>query len=142
MVTYEEIAEYAFMIFVVVAIIAGLAIGYMAYDANSTYPFGFLDPDVADYRGYVTLIMLILGIIVGLISITAKEVTPFLISAIALMVARIGIGTEADVWAPLGEVHMLLPYWATEILNYIVAFAAPAAVIIAFRAVWGLARKK
>ena len=153
MVTYEEIAEYAFMAFVAIAIIMGLAIGYMAWDSSDTarenYPAGLVKPpegamtdDVASANGYVTLIMLILGIIVGLISITAKEVTPFLISAIALMVARIGIGTEADVWAPLGEVHMLLPYWATEILNYIVAFVAPAAVIIAFRAVWALARKK
>jgi hypothetical protein len=142
MVTTEEIAEYAFMAFVVIAIIAGLALGYMAWDANNTYPHGFADPDVAVYRGYITFIMLILGIIVGLISITAKEVQPFLIATIALMVARIGIGTTADVWLPLGEIHMLLPYWATEILNYIVAFVAPAAVIIAIRAVFALARKK
>ena len=142
MVTTEEIAEYAFMAFVVIAIIAGLALGYMAWDANNTYPIGFTDPDVAVYRGYITFIMLILGIIVGLVSITAKEVQPFLIATIALMVARIGIGTAADVWLPLGEIHMLLPYWATEILNYIVAFVAPAAVIIAIRAVFALARKK
>ena len=142
MVTYEEIAEYAFMAFVAIAIIAGLALGYVAWDANNTYPLGFLNETVADYRGYITLIMLILGIIVGLVSITAKEVQPFLIATIALMVARIGIGTAADVWVPLGEVHMLFPYWATEILNYIVAFVAPAAVIIAGRAVFALARKR
>jgi len=142
MVTIEEIAEYAFMAFVAVAVIAGLALGYMAYDANNTYPLGFADEAVADSRGYVTLIMLILGIIVGLVSITAKEVQPFLMAAIALMVARIGIGTTADVWAPLGEVHMLFPYWATEILNFIVAFAAPAAILIAIRSVWTLTRKK
>ena len=138
----EQIAEWAFMIFVVIAIIAGLSIGYLAWDANNTYPLGFADETVADYRGYVTLIMLILGIVVGIVSITAKEVKPFLIAAIALMVARIGIGTAADVWAPLGEVHMLLPYWSTEMLNYIVAFVAPAAVIIAFRAVYALAKEK
>ena len=78
----------------------------------------------------------------GLVSITAKEVQPFLMAAIALMVARIGIGTTADVWAPLGEVHMLFPYWATEILNFIVAFAAPAAILIAIRSIWTLTRKK
>ncbi len=142
MVTMEEVAEYAFMAFVAIAVIAGLVLGYMAYDADNTYPDGFADPGVADARGYVTLIMLVLGIVVGIVSITAKEVQSFLMAAIALMVARIGIGTAADVWAPLGEVHMLLPYWATEILNYIVAFAAPAAVLIAVRAVWTLARKK
>jgi len=142
MVTMEEVAEYAFMAFVAIAVIAGLALGYMAYDADDTYPLGFADEGVADSRGYVTLIMLVLGVVVGLVSITAKEVQSFLMAAIALMVARIGIGTTADVWAPLGEVHMLLPYWATEILNYIVAFAAPAAVLIAVKSVWALARKK
>jgi len=138
----EKMARWAFIIFVITAIIAGLAIGYMAWDANNTYPLGLVNETVAQYGGYITLLMLILGIIVGLVSITVKEVTPFLISAIALMVARIGIGTTADVWEPLGELHMILPYWATTILNYIVAFAAPAAVIIAIKQVYALAKTK
>jgi hypothetical protein len=142
MVTIEKIAHYAFLAFVVIAIIAGLAVGYMAYHANHTYPYGFSDSNVMKDSGYVTLILLVLGIIVGLVSITAKEVGPFLISAIALMVARIGIGTTADVWAPLAKVSNILPYFATEILNYIVAFVAPAAVLLAIRAVWALEEKK
>jgi len=113
----EEIARWAFLIFVAIAVIMGLAVGYMVYNA---------DPNAADVSGYVTLIMLILGIIVGITSITAKEVTPFLIATIALIVA-----TSANVWGPLGNIHELLYYWATYILSYIVAFAAPAAVIIA-----------
>ena len=140
--TTEEIAQYAFMAFVAIAVIAGLALGLLAYNANNTYPLGFTDADVARSIGTVTLVMLILGIIVGLISITTKEVQPFLLASVALMVARIGIGTTADVWSPLGEIHMLFPYWATSILNYIVAFAAPAAVIIAIRSIWILAREK
>jgi len=134
MVTYEEMAEYAFMAFVAIAVIAGLAIGYMAYDAD----LHWLDSSVADANAYVTLIMLILGIIVGIISITAKEVSSFLLAAIALMVTRVGL----DVWQPLDQIHELLHYWATGILNYIVAFVAPAAVIIAVRSVWVLASKK
>ncbi|MEA2089656.1 MAG: hypothetical protein U9O89_02725 [Thermoproteota archaeon] len=134
----EQIAQYAFMAFVVIAIIAGLAVGYMAYDAADHWD----DSGVADSNGYVTLIMLILGIIVGLVSITAKEVSPFLMAGIALMVARIGVGTAADVWEPLTRIHELLYYWATGILNYIVAFVAPAVVIIAFKAVYVLAKEK
>ena len=134
MVTYEEMAEYAFMAFVAIAVIAGLAIGYMAYDAD----LHWLDSSVADANAYVTLIMLILGIIVGIISITAKEVGSFLLAAIALMVTRVGL----DVWEPLDKIHEVLHYWATGILNYIVAFVAPAAVIIAIRSVWVLASKK
>lgn len=133
MMTMEEIAEYAFMAFVAVAIIAGLAVGYMAYDAAD-----WSATSVADANAYVTLIMLILGIIVGLVSITTKEVRPFLIASIALMATRVGL----DVWQPLSTIHDLLYYWATGILNYIVAFVAPAAVIISIRSIWALAQKK
>lgn len=136
MVTYEEIAQYAFMAFVVIAIIAGLAVGYMAWsEEDVAYPDGF--DAVEETKAYVTLIMLILGIVVGLISITAKEVTPFLIAAIALAVIR------REVWEPLGIISGgLLPYLATAIVDFIVAFVAPAAVIIAIKAVYALARKK
>jgi hypothetical protein len=140
MMSLERIAQYAFLGFIVIAIIAGLAIGYMAYDAHiEDYPgSGWLDSDVEDANAWVTLIMLILGIIVGLVSITTKEVTPFLISAIALMVTRVGL----DVWLPLEKIHDLLYYWATAILSYFVAFAAPAAVLIAIRQVYTMAREK
>ncbi len=84
--------------------------------------------------------MLILGIIVGLVSITAKEVTPFLIAAIALIVT----GITADVWSPLQNVEALeiLYYLGTTILWYFAAFAAPAAVIISMKSIWALAKEK
>lgn len=81
--------------------------------------------------------MLVLGIIIGVTSITAKKVLPFLTVTIALVVTSV-----SDVWSPLSRVHELLYYWATGILNYIVAFAAPAAVIIAVNAVFTMTKKK
>jgi hypothetical protein len=129
----EEIARWAFIAFVAIAVIMGLVVGYMAYDAN----LHWADSSVADINGWVTLIMLILGIIIGITSITAKEVTPFLIATIALIVA-----TVANVWSPLSNIHELLYYWATAILSYIVAFAAPAAVIIAVKSVFAIAKEK
>ena len=129
----EEIARWAFIAFVIIAIIAGLAIGYMAYDAN----LHWADSGVADANGWVILIMLILGIIIGLTSITTKEVRSFLLATIALVVAY-----SADVWSPLSRIHDLLYYWATAILSYIVAFAAPAAVIIAIKSVFEMAKEK
>ena len=79
----EEIAKWAYIIFIIIAIIAGIAVGIMA---SGAHPDGFNDTSIADTNGYVILIMLILGIIIGLTSITTKEVTPFLIATIALMV--------------------------------------------------------
>lgn len=139
----EKIAHWAYIAFVAIAIIMGLTIGYMAWDKRSIDPStaklgdGWQNTDVSNYNGWVTLIMLILGVIIGLTSITKKEVTPFLIITIALIVASL-----TNVWAPLGNIHQLLYYWATAILNYIVAFAAPAAVIIAIRALLPMAKEK
>ncbi|MFQ6068504.1 MAG: hypothetical protein ACE5KD_03065 [Candidatus Bathyarchaeia archaeon] len=132
----EEIAKWAYTIFLVIAIIAGLAIGVMAFNAR---PDGFDDPGVADANGWVILIMLVLGIILGLTSITTKEVTPFLIATIALMVAG-----AAGVWSPLQKIEVLevLYYIAQAITNYIAAFAAPAAVIIAIKSVLAMAKEK
>lgn len=129
----EQIIRWAYIAFVVIAIVMGLAVGYMAYSAD----LHWVDSGVADTNGWVLLIMLILGIIIGITSITTKEVTPFLIATIALVVAA-----STNVWSPLGKIHELLDYWATGILNYIVAFAAPAAVIIAIKAVLTMAKEK
>ena len=132
-----KIARWAFAAFVIIAIVMGLAVGYMAWNADHTYNFGWSDSNVSNTNGYVTLILLILGIIVGLVSITAKEVNLFLIATIALIVA----GTS-QVWAPLASIHSLLAYWADGILRYIVAFVAPAAVIIAIRSVLAIEKTK
>jgi len=134
----EQIARWAYILFVIIAIVMGLAVGYMAYDKSGGYAdIGWYNDDVENINGYVLLIMLILGIIIGITSITAKEVTPFLIATIALVVAA-----NANVWSPLGKIHLLLDYWATGILWYIVAFAAPAAVIISIKAVLAMAKEQ
>jgi len=137
---YEEIAKYAFMAFAAIAIVAGLAVGYLAYDARAEIPGGWSASSVADIHGYLMLIMLILGIVVGLVSITAKEVTPFLIASIALIVT----GITADVWGPLQNVEAIeiLYYLGTTILWYFAAFAAPAAVIISMKSIWAIAKEK
>lgn len=124
----EQISRWAFIAFTATAIVMGLVVGYMEY---------YADPIAADMDGWTTLIMLILGVFIGLTTITAKKVLPFLIVTIALIVTNV-----ADVWSPLNRIHGLLYYWVTGILNYIVAFAAPAAVIIAVNAVFAMTKKK
>jgi len=122
----EKIARYAFIAFVIIAIVMGLAMGYLAYNN---------DPNYDSIDGWVTLVLLILGIIIGLTNITVKEVQPFLIAAIALIVV-----SSANVWIPLNNVHGLLYHWVVSILHYITAFAAPAAVIIAVKSVLQIAK--
>ena len=130
----EKVARWAFVAFVIIAIVMGLVVGYMANSANAH----LLDSNVTNANTYVTLVLLILGIVVGLISITTKEVTPFLMATIALIVASM-----SNVWSPLQNGTLdLLYYWAKEILSYIVAFTAPAAVIIAIKSVFAMERAK
>jgi hypothetical protein len=124
----EKIAHWAFVACVIIAIVMGLVVGYMV---NQSYS------NTTNVDADVTLVLLILGIVVGLVKITAKEVTPFLIAAIALIAAAI-----ANVWSPLTTINTLLFNWATYILHYIIAFVAPAAVIIAIKAVFAMERMK
>lgn len=124
----EKMARWAFTAFVIIAVLMGLVVGYMAYNNDSNY---------ANANAYVILVLLILGIIVGLVMITAREVTPFLIATIALIVA-----SASNVWYPLHTIHELLFDWAAAILSYIVAFVAPAAVIIAIKAVFAVEKAK
>ncbi|MEM2995390.1 MAG: hypothetical protein QXI91_05185 [Candidatus Bathyarchaeia archaeon] len=129
----EKITRYIYIAFVAIAVVMGLVVGYMAYSAD----LGWYDQNVSDINGWVTLVMLILGIVTGLTSITEREVTPFLIATIALLVAA-----ATNVWSPLSNIHDLLYYWATAILNYIVAFAAPAAVITAVKFMLPMVKEK
>lgn len=129
---YALIGKYAFLACVIIAIIAGLAVGYMRWPDSGTPA-----QTITDAQGWTTLTLLILGIIVGLLNIAAKDVTTFLIVAIALALTR---GETFQV--PLNMVHPLLGFWAYFIINFIVAFVAPAAIILAIKAVYSLARGK
>jgi hypothetical protein len=136
----QEIGRWAYIIFVVVAILAGLILGYLAFSSYVLMPADSpanWAERIKTNDGYVLFVMLVLGSVIGLTSITRKEVTPFLIATIALLVA-----SASNVWAGLWYLHPLLFFWASAILSYIVAFAAPAAVIIAIKSVLTMAKEK
>ncbi len=129
---YAFVGKYAFLACVIIAIIAGLAVGYMEWPDNGTP-----GDTIKSAYGWTTFVLLITGIVVGLINITAKEVMPFLIAAIALLLTR-----GETFKNPLYMVHPLLGFWAYHIINLITAFVAPAAVILAIKAIYALARGK
>jgi len=122
----EKAGEYAFIAFVIIAIICGVIFG------------AWSDIQTPENEGWINLILVILGIIVGLTTITEKESQPFLVAAIALVVAvqmSDPFGAIDRIAAPLGSI-------ADYIVKYIAAFAVPAAVIQAIKAVWALAKTK
>lgn len=108
----EKIGELAFLACVVIAVIAGL----VATDAN----------------GMILGVLVVLGLIVGFLNVSEKETTPFLISAAALIIAS----TAQFSTIPVAGVYI------QSILANIAAFVAPAAVLVALKAVYALASKK
>ena len=93
-------------------------------------------------NGSLALVLVIFGIIVGLLNITAKEMLPFLVAAIALVVVGVGANAGHGPFDALGEAESLSGFARVlnSIVGYLAVFMIPAAVINAVRAVWALAR--
>jgi hypothetical protein len=104
----------AFFVGIILAIVAGIG-----YHENSG----------------ITLTLVIVGILVGLLNITGKEVLPLLIAAIALIVVGLTQG-----FLPLNDLGGEAGTKINAIVAYLATFMAPAAVISAFRAIWAVAR--
>jgi len=77
----------------------------------------------------VTLVLVVLGLVVGFMNITQREYHEFLVASIALMVAGV-----ADVLV----IPLVGPYLST-VLSNIAKFVAPAALVVALKAVKRLA---
>jgi hypothetical protein len=106
----HRLAHYSFFAGLIIAILAGLF------------------RDVVDLRILVTTLVF-LGLLVGLFNLTVKETMPFLVATVALMLA--------------GIVNLsLIPYvgiYIRSILNNIVVFVVPGAIIVGMKTIWKLA---
>jgi hypothetical protein len=111
----QRVGGWAFILGVIIAIIAGLAAG-------------MVDTVTA---GYITLVLVVLGLIVGMLNVGDKEVQAYLIAAIALM----AVGTANLLAIPYIGMYLAL------IVQNIAAFVAPAALVVALKAVYNIARK-
>lgn len=118
----KKVGHYAFLIGVLLALVLALFSTSLSNQASSV----------------MMLSLIVLGIIVGFLNITAKEMTEFLVAAIALIVM-------ASVSSMLVVVDRYVPGLGTllqSILNYIAIFVAPAALIVALKAIVELAEKE
>lgn len=108
----QTIGHYAFIVGIVLAILAAF---------------------VQTLQGDISVwVMVILGVIVGILNITSKEVGAFLLAAVALMIASSASALSLSIiWPKL-----------TTMLGNIIIFVAPAAIIVALKAVYALAQKK
>ena len=103
----ETISHWIFLVGVAMAIVLGILL-----------------PDSA----MIASVLVIIGLVVGLMNITSKEVLPFLLATIALTVSA--------------KSFQLIPFFGTYlkfILDYVVILVAPAAVVVALIVIWRLA---
>jgi hypothetical protein len=82
----------------------------------------------------ISLALVILGIVVGILNISDREIMPFLVSAIALVVVGSGSFTVLnDILDGFGTV-------LNGIVGHVATFMVPAAIINAVRSMWRLAQ--
>ncbi len=112
----QKIGSWAFIIGVIIAIIAGLL---------GTSIFG-------GAASWLPLVFVILGVIIGFLNITDKETTSFLVATIALLAGgAVNWGVIPAVGSALGTIFSL-----------IASLMAPAAIIVGLKAVWNLASNR
>lgn len=107
----KRLGEYAFLLGIAIAVLAGL---------------------LMETGGWISVILVLLGLVVGLMNISSKETMPFLMASIALLL----VGS-----AGLEKLPIVGVYLAPVIANILV-FVAPAVVVVALKTVFDLAKKK
>jgi hypothetical protein len=81
-------------------------------------------------------LLIIIGLIIGLLNVTEKEVQPFLMAGTVLVVVS-ALGSQVLV----GAIFNQLPFLGRLLTNLLVLFV-PATIIVALKSVFTIAKKK
>lgn len=109
---HRRVGHYAFLLGIGIAVISGL------------FPSAIAG---------TSLLLVILGLIVGFLNVKHKQMNEFLVASIVLIVAGSAGLRAIDLWN-LGN------YLASMLIN-MSTFVAPAAIVVAIKAVWESAEK-
>jgi hypothetical protein len=107
-----KVGSWAFIIGVVVALLLGV--------------FSAGDTPVA------TTVLIVLGLIVGLLNVTGRETTPFLLASVSLVIVSYMGGPVLSAVAQIGP-------RLQGVLGAITTFVIPATIIVALKAIYALA---
>lgn len=112
--------KYLFLLGMAVAIVAGI--------------IGATTIGLGNFAGWISLVLVVLGILVGFLNVQPHERQAFLIAAIAL--SMLGLTT----FAPLVISSVNIGGYITNVMDYLVVFVAPAAAIAALYEIYDLAQ--
>lgn len=116
----NQVGKWAFIIGAVIAIIMGIVVG-VGTDVSATID------------AWISVLLVLAGLVIGIVNITAKEVQGFLIASIAVLIANTA---NLSVFFPQWNILGLI---AEGIVAKLLLVVAPAALIVALRAVYGFA---
>lgn len=108
------VGSWSFLVGIVLAILVGLGVGVS------------LTPTV-------TAVLALLGLIVGLLAVSSKDVEPFVMATIVVLLAAF---VGRDVLSAVTLVNL------GSVLDAIVALMVPAAVIVALKEAFAIAKKR
>ncbi len=109
----DMIGKWAFLIGLILAVIAGFITGYAQY---------------------IALVLFILGLVVGFLNVSGKDAQKFLISVVALLL--LGVGSISAL-AVLGIVST----YVNSILGNFIAFVGAAGLVVAIKSVVETSKK-
>ena len=112
----KKVGVWAFIIGVILAAVAGV-----------------LASSLATYMGLISTVMVVLGLLVGMLNITEKEVTSFIIAAIGLSVGAVAI---ANIGVLLGG---SIGGMVETAFRFFGVFVAGAVFVPAIKAIYALA---
>jgi hypothetical protein len=117
---FEKLGKYLFLAGIMIALVTGLTSVFVDFSS-----------------AWIALILVVLGLCLGLTTATEKEVTPFLLAAIALTVASSG-----GWFLIINNAVANLGTFINSTMYNMVSFVAPAAIILATKMIYQLANKK
>ncbi len=113
----QSIGSWAFLLGVVVAIIAGALLP----DKSAT-------PTVTSF-------LVLLGTVVGLLNITTKETNSFLLASVSLVLVTALGGSVVSGVVSIGQ-------YLGSMLDSILVFVVPATIVVALKSIFALAERK
>ena len=117
----KKIGHYSFVLGVILAVLLGIA-------ASS----------LGAATAWLTSLLVVLGLIVGLLNVGGREAKDFLAIATMLVIVLWAGGTApGDIG--LEKIQWIGP-WLAGVVQYSMAFIVPAVLVVALKGIWGLAQ--
>lgn len=114
--TTSKVGVWAFIIGIVLALIGGLIVGIIGGGAAA-----------------ITAILVVLGLIVGFLNVTATETRDYLLAATSLVIVTYFGGNALSVVPVIGT-------YLSSVFSAIMTFVIPAVIIVALKAIYEISQ--